>query len=137
MKTSAWLLTVTLLALTTALVADNRHQVGSTASGRASSANLRLESVIGQTAIGFSGENTSGFLSSAARLYYLPGDADQSGLVNISDVTFLISYIFGGGPGPHPLSSGDANCDGMINVSDVVSLIAYIFSDGIAPHYCP
>jgi hypothetical protein len=63
----------------------------------------------------------------------LAGDADGNGMVNISDVTFLILYIFGGGAAPNPLESGDANCDGMINISDAVYLVTYIFGGGSAP----
>ena len=61
------------------------------------------------------------------------GDADHSGLINISDAVFLIAYIFGGGPAPNPLSAGDANCDGSVNISDAVYLISYIFGGGPAP----
>ncbi len=61
------------------------------------------------------------------------GDADGSGSIDISDVVFLISYIFSGGPSPNPLFTGDANCDGAVDISDAVYLIAYIFSGGPAP----
>ena len=61
------------------------------------------------------------------------GDADGSGVVTVSDVVFLINYIFSGGPAPNPLSSGDADCSGAISISDAVYLIQYIFSGGAAP----
>ena len=61
------------------------------------------------------------------------GDADGSNNVDISDAVYLISYIFGGGPAPNPLSAGDASCDGAVDISDAVYLIAYIFADGPAP----
>ncbi|TFH65876.1 MAG: hypothetical protein E4G91_00865 [Candidatus Zixiibacteriota bacterium] len=61
------------------------------------------------------------------------GDADGSGSVDISDVVYLISYIFSGGSAPVPLLNGDANCDSAVDISDVVYLIAYIFSGGAAP----
>ncbi len=64
---------------------------------------------------------------------YVSGDANGSGTVDISDVVFLISYIFGNGAAPSPLSSGDATCDTAIDISDAVYLIAYIFSGGPAP----
>jgi hypothetical protein len=62
-----------------------------------------------------------------------PGDADNNGLVSLSDVVYLVNYIFGGGPAPQPLPSGDADCSGRINLSDAVYLINYIFSGGPAP----
>lgn len=61
------------------------------------------------------------------------GDADGNGIVTISDVVFLINYIFSGGPTPNPLTSGDADCSGAINISDAVHLIQYIFGGGAPP----
>ncbi len=66
-------------------------------------------------------------------LPYLCGDADKNGLVNISDVVFLINYIFSGGAAPNPIAAGDANCSGIINISDAVYLINYVFGGGPAP----
>ena len=67
---------------------------------------------------------------------FVVGDADGDEIINISDVVYLINYIFGGGPVPEPMSSGDADCSGTVDVADVVFLIAYIFSGGPAPE-CP
>ncbi len=66
------------------------------------------------------------------------GDANCDATVDISDVVFLIAYIFSGGSAPSPLLAGDANCDSTVDISDVVYLIAYIFSGGQAPcAVCP
>ncbi len=64
------------------------------------------------------------------------GDADATGQLSISDVTYLIAYIFQGGPAPSPTSRGDADCNGDINISDATFLIAYIFQGGAAPCEC-
>jgi hypothetical protein len=64
---------------------------------------------------------------------YVCGDANSDCVADISDVVYLIAYIFAGGLPPSPLISGDANCDSMVDISDVVYLIAYIFSGGLAP----
>lgn len=62
------------------------------------------------------------------------GDSDDNGVVNISDVVYLIAYIFGGGPHPIPITLiGDADCSGFVNISDAVYLIAYIFGGGPPP----
>jgi len=61
------------------------------------------------------------------------GDADNSGAVDISDVVYVIAYIFSGGESPDPIEAGDANCDGSCDISDAVHLIAYIFSGGAPP----
>jgi hypothetical protein len=64
---------------------------------------------------------------------YLCGDANGDAATDISDVVYLIAYIFSGGTAPAPLLAGDANCDSTVDISDVVYLIAYIFSGGQAP----
>jgi hypothetical protein len=64
---------------------------------------------------------------------YICGDADASGIVNVTDAVYLVQYIFAGGQPPDPLLSGDANCDDTVNVTDAVYLINYIFSGGPEP----
>lgn len=53
------------------------------------------------------------------------------GLVNVTDVFYLINNLFAGGPAP--TSTGDANGDGQITVLDVFYLINYVFAGGPAP----
>lgn len=64
---------------------------------------------------------------------YLCGDADGDGLANISDVIYLIQYIFAGGPAPEPPAVADVDCSGMPDISDAVYIIQYIFNSGAAP----
>ncbi len=64
---------------------------------------------------------------------YVCGDANGDDAVAISDVVYIITYIFGGGPAPDPLESADANCDGSISVADGVYVINYIFGGGPVP----
>jgi hypothetical protein len=70
------------------------------------------------------------------------GDANASGVsgivIDIDDVTYLVSYIFAGGPAPIPyaVASGDANCDCAVDIDDVVHLIAHIFIAGPPPCDC-
>jgi hypothetical protein len=66
-------------------------------------------------------------------IYFIRGDANGDGLINASDVVYLINYLFIGGPPPDPMAAGDVNCDGTINVSDVVYLINYLFISGPPP----
>jgi hypothetical protein len=61
-----------------------------------------------------------------------PGDANADGKVTVSDVVYLINYLFKGGPEPW-LAYSDANGDGKVTVSDVVYLINYLFKGGAAP----
>ncbi len=61
------------------------------------------------------------------------GDADGSGFISVSDVVFLINYIFDGGAAPTPLLKADADCNGSITISDAVRIINYIFASAAAP----
>jgi hypothetical protein len=64
---------------------------------------------------------------------FIYGDANGDGVIDISDVVYLINYLFIHGPAPVPLAAGDANCDAVVDVSDVVYLINYLFVGGPAP----
>jgi hypothetical protein len=64
---------------------------------------------------------------------FLRGDANGDGVINSADASYLINYLFVGGPEPGPFDSGDTNCDGVINGADVAYLINYLFVGGPAP----
>jgi TolB protein len=61
------------------------------------------------------------------------GDADNSGSIDISDVIYLINYIFKSGPVPVSLILGDCNNDEEVTICDVVYLINYLFKGGPPP----
>ena len=65
---------------------------------------------------------------------YIPGDVDHDGTVNSVDITYLVAYLYGGGPVPCVLNSADANgdCTGP-NIADVTYLVAYLFGGGPPP----
>jgi Dockerin type I domain len=63
----------------------------------------------------------------------MPGDANESGNVDVGDAVFLCYYIFRGGPSPGILRSGDPNGDCVVNAGDVVYLVNYIFRNGSPP----
>ncbi|MFH2054804.1 MAG: dockerin type I repeat-containing protein [bacterium] len=67
-----------------------------------------------------------------------PGDANGDGVVNVTDATYLIQYIFNSGPAPtpYPIASGDANCDCLANTTDAVYIVQYVFNGGPAPCTC-
>jgi len=71
--------------------------------------------------------------SSLTVMSRMTGDANGDGKVTVSDVVYLVSYLFKGGPPPNPIRVGDANCDGKVTVADVVYLVSYLFKGGPLP----
>jgi aminopeptidase YwaD len=70
--------------------------------------------------------------------FFVCGDVDNNGSVNVSDVVALISYVFGDGVAPDPIEAGDVDCNESINVSDIVYLIDFVFAEGPRPcEGCP
>jgi hypothetical protein len=68
-------------------------------------------------------------------LKFLPGDVSFDGeLVDVSDVVYLINYIYKDGPPPpHPISADVNGPDRMIDIQDVVYLINYLYRYGPNP----
>ncbi len=71
--------------------------------------------------------NFYGFVS------FIRGDANGDSIVTVSDVVYLINYLFHGGTPPEPLDAGDANSDHTVDITDVVYLINYLFKGGPPP----
>jgi len=65
------------------------------------------------------------------------GDVDNSGAINILDVTFLINYLYKGGPAPDPLDMADVNNDDVINILDITYLIGFLYLGGPEPDCGP
>jgi PKD repeat protein len=63
-------------------------------------------------------------------------DNDPNNLVNVSDVTALIAFLFDDGPMPECPEEADVSADGNINVQDLTFLISYLFDDGPPPPSC-
>lgn len=53
----------------------------------------------------------------------IKGDANGDGLVNISDVSFVINILLGKADSEYTLEAVDVNSDGFINISDVMAII--------------
>ena len=68
---------------------------------------------------------------------------DPDDKANVSDVSYLVTWLFGipSGPAPGCLTEANANGDaeGKTNVSDVSYLVAWLFGipSGPAPGPCP
>ncbi len=65
---------------------------------------------------------------------YICGDADNDGLGPfVSDLTYLVNYVFKGGPPPPIPESSNVDGEPGIYVSDLTFLVNYIFKGGPAP----
>jgi len=61
------------------------------------------------------------------------GNLNGDNTVSISDVVYLINFIFKSGPAPAALCWAEINNDGILNLQDVVYLINYMFRAGPPP----
>lgn len=60
------------------------------------------------------------------------GDCNADGRRNVSDVLYLVNYLFKFGDQPNPMEIGDVDCDTMVNVNDIIYMINYLFKGGPA-----
>lgn len=67
---------------------------------------------------------------------YVCGDANGDEVLDMSDVMYLIDYLFNYGPAPVPYFAGDCTGDDIVDIADVVYLAAHLFHGGAAP-VCP
>ena len=68
-----------------------------------------------------------------------PGDVDNTGDLNIADLTFMVKYFFKGGSDPYAdadcpsTNRADLNCDSVVNISDLTYSVSYYFKGGAHP----
>ncbi|KPK74473.1 MAG: hypothetical protein AMJ89_06265 [candidate division Zixibacteria bacterium SM23_73] len=64
---------------------------------------------------------------------FILGDANEDGKIDVSDVIYLVNYLFISGPEPSPFQAGDANSNEVVDIADVIYLINYLFMNGPPP----
>jgi len=71
--------------------------------------------------------------------FFVRGDVDGSGSIDIADLTYLVDYLFRGGPLPPCTEGGnvDGDAGNQINVGDLTYLVAYLFRGGPPPPPSP
>ena len=65
-------------------------------------------------------------------------DSDPEETIDISDLVYLVDFMFTGGPAPACHEEADVNGDGgeTIDIGDLVYLVAYMFTQGPEPPAC-
>jgi hypothetical protein len=62
------------------------------------------------------------------------GDPDGSGKINLLDGSYLITFLYRGGPPPkYDYHTADMDCNGKINLLDMNYLIKFLYRGGPAP----
>lgn len=74
-------------------------------------------------------------IENTTRVWTQSGDMDDLPGINISDLTYLVDYLFRGGPPPNPLEAGNVNCIDDVDVTDLTYLVDYLFRGGPGPCY--
>jgi hypothetical protein len=64
-------------------------------------------------------------------------DGDPDDIVDISDLVYLVDYMFSDGPAPPCPNEADIDPNEAVDISDLVYLVDYMFSGGPPPADCP
>ncbi|HOP08095.1 MAG TPA: S8 family serine peptidase [candidate division Zixibacteria bacterium] len=91
-----------------------------------------------KTAVGesYTGVNTGQVIRFkwAGQELVMAGNVNGEASIDISDLVYLVSYMFQGGLEPIPMEAADMNCSGGgPDISDLVYLVNYMFNSGPEP----
>lgn len=91
--------------------------------------------VVNQAGVSADPVTVSGALTEPAPAFqFIRGDANQDGVLNITDVIFLALWLFSAGPAGDCDAAADVNDNGALNpLEDVLTLVQYLFQAGVAP----
>ncbi len=65
------------------------------------------------------------------------GDLDRKDSVDISDLIFIVNFIFTNGDAPSCVLSADLDNSGATDVTDLIYMVDFIFLEGPIPIACP
>ncbi len=65
------------------------------------------------------------------------GNANNFGGTAVSDLTFLVQYLFNAGSAPSCFEEANINGTGNITIADLTYLVQYLFNSGPPPPACP
>ena len=63
-------------------------------------------------------------------------DNDSLDVIDISDLVYLVDYMFNGGPDPLCIEEADIDGSGELDIADLVHIVDYMFNSGLPPVDC-
>ncbi|MDH4223677.1 MAG: S8 family serine peptidase [candidate division Zixibacteria bacterium] len=72
-------------------------------------------------------------LLAAVNYTFNTGDVNRDNNLGVSEVVYLINYLFKGGSEPYLHYRGNTNCDQEVTIPDIIYLINHLFKGGPAP----
>lgn len=114
-------------------------QVISSGGTEGTSASYEMKGTLGQPAVGFGSSASYGLSQGFWQDFGCceqRGDVDHSDAINVADLTYLVEFLFFGGPTPPCEEEGDVDDSDAINVADLTYLVEFLFFEGPAPPPC-
>ena len=81
-------------------------------------------------AVGNTGTCTFDVTVQCVDLGVLRGDSNSSGVIDISDVSYTLAYLYNGGPEPSCIAAADSTGNGRINIADMIFTLNWLFRSG-------
>ena len=82
-----------------------------------------------------------GSISCCSNRGNVDGIVGASGPVDVADLSYLVAFLFAGGPNPPCMEEGNVDGvegpSGLIDINDLTYLVSYLFSGGAPPPNCP
>ena len=93
-----------------------------TQSGEIGTHNITLKNML------LSNDRNENMISGNTTEAILLGDANGNGVINVADISAVVSYIYGNTPTGFNIKAADANSSGSINVADITEIINLIYN---------
>ncbi len=68
-----------------------------------------------------------------AEAFFVRGDVEVNGMLQLGDALSLLGYLFRRGAAPECVKTADVDDDGRVTVSDGVKILLHLFAGGAAP----
>ena len=81
-------------------------------------------------AVGNTGTCTFDVTVQCVDIGILRGDSNSSGVIDISDISYTLAYLYNGGPEPSCIAAADSTGNGRINIADMIFTLNWLFRSG-------